>query len=379
MRIVHICNTRIPSEKAHSRQIIEMAYALQQQTNSILIINNRVQENKSLKKIQYTDFYNIPKLNIKILNIFDDIYLNKKIGFSSTLYIFRIILTFIKLLPILNKNNDIIYSRELLLSIFLNIFKYKTIFEIHQFGTDEMKKKTFNFLFKINFFFTKKKLKIIAISNNLKQKIINNSNSFYFEIFVLHDAYRKIIKSSTYYEKLEFDFCYCGQLFEEKGIKLIIELAGLNKKFNFILIGGLDSQVNFWSEVANKKKINNVNFLGFKSPKEIPFFINKSKILLLPQINDKAESPLKLFEYLSYGKPIVSSSTKPITEILINKYNSLLFEPGNLKDFDRVVKKYFYEENLLTEISKNALITSKKYTWNNRAKKIIEIIKKDLN
>ena len=376
MKIIQLGNSRLPSEKAHTRQIIEMANALQSHYDSVLCLPKRYQDNSSLKNIQYDKFYNISKLNIKFLFGFDDIYLNKKIGMKSFLYIFRMLLNFLHLIVILNKKEDFIYSRELLLTILLRIFGYKTIFEMHQFDTKDMSKNTVNKLFKFLSIFNKKDFYIVAISKNLKDKILTNCNYNKLKIFVLHDAYRPI-KTHKFLEKKNlYDFCYCGQLFESKGIKVIIETARLLPDKKFLIIGGDKKLVSKYLDICNNINIKNIKFLGFLEPLKLDQSIECSKILILPQIDETAESPLKLFEYLSYGKPIFASKTKPIAEILKNRKNALLFYPGSAQDLVNLINLNYDDKNLLKFISKNAKIDSLKFTWSERAKKLYNIFNK---
>jgi glycosyltransferase involved in cell wall biosynthesis len=64
------------------------------------------------------------------------------------------------------------------------------------------------------------------------------------------------------------------------------------------------------------KKMDNVYFLGEKPFEEIPRYMHASDVLLLPRTYDPhslACDPLKLYEYLATGKPIVSTA-HPSTE-----------------------------------------------------------------
>ena len=85
-------------------------------------------------------------------------------------------------------------------------------------------------------------------------------------------------------------------------------------------------------------------------------------------------SPLKLFESLASGTPILCSNIKVLREILKNDYNSLLinrFEDKN--EWINKIKEISNNLKKLRKISKNALITSKKYTWFKRSKIFIDI------
>ncbi|NMB92522.1 MAG: glycosyltransferase [Parcubacteria group bacterium] len=85
---------------------------------------------------------------------------------------------------------------------------------------------------------------------------------------------------------------------------LIISLANSNKKFSINLIG----------DIPNNLQINefpkNIHFLGLKPQRDLPNYLKYSDWALLPFKADtigKYVSPLKIFEYISMGKPILST------------------------------------------------------------------------
>lgn len=86
-------------------------------------------------------------------------------------------------------------------------------------------------------------------------------------------------------------------------IKLLLKAAAQHSDVNFYLVGdvSLDNDINLPS---------NVIFLGKKEQEEIPSYLNKADVLAMYWLqNDwiKYCSPIKFKEYLSAGKPIVST------------------------------------------------------------------------
>jgi glycosyltransferase involved in cell wall biosynthesis len=59
------------------------------------------------------------------------------------------------------------------------------------------------------------------------------------------------------------------------------------------------------------KRRPNVHFLGSKRPEELPAYISTFDVCLLPYVLGEVSSyyaaPLKFYEYLSAGKPVVST------------------------------------------------------------------------
>lgn len=85
---------------------------------------------------------------------------------------------------------------------------------------------------------------------------------------------------------------------------------------------------------------------------------------------------LKLFEYLASGTPIVASDLPINKEVLRDKENALLFKADDPKALAQTIKTVFRNPKLANKIGKNALQDSQKYSYENRAKKIIDFLNK---
>src|SRR3989344_3082477 len=123
--------------------------------------------------------------------------------------------------------------------------------------------------------------------------------------------------------------------------------------------------------------MKNVLILGHKPHQEIPSYLKAADVLALPNsAKDKIylnTSPVKLFEYMASGCPIVASNLPSIAEVL-NYQNSVLVNPDDAGDLARGIEKILNEPNLGQQLSKRALEDVKNYTWEHRAKKILLFI-----
>lgn len=89
-------------------------------------------------------------------------------------------------------------------------------------------------------------------------------------------------------------------------LKLIRFLAERRPSWSFVLIGPVSPMAN----VKPVKHLANVHFLGRQPQQDIPLFLKGIDVCLSPyftgSLADNA-SPLKLYEYLAAGKPVVST------------------------------------------------------------------------
>jgi len=81
-------------------------------------------------------------------------------------------------------------------------------------------------------------------------------------------------------------------------------------------------------------------------------------------------SPLKLFEYMASGRIIIASDLKVYKNILINNHNSIILDPKNTNKWVEMINTIYRSEKY-NYLGRNAKKDVKKYSWSNRAKKIV--------
>ena len=86
-------------------------------------------------------------------------------------------------------------------------------------------------------------------------------------------------------------------------------------------------------------------------------------------------SPLKMFEYMASGVPIVSSELPSIREVL-NETNAVLVKADSAKSLAEGMKQILLNDDLSVNISDNALKDAQEYTWHNRVNNILKFIGK---
>ena len=90
-------------------------------------------------------------------------------------------------------------------------------------------------------------------------------------------------------------------------------------------------------------------------------------------------SPMKMFEYMASGVPIISSNLPVLKEVLVNGKNAILVSPSNLSEWQKAINLLRTNKNLAKNIAKNAYqLTKESFTWSSRAAKILEILSKKL-
>lgn len=112
-------------------------------------------------------------------------------------------------------------------------------------------------------------------------------------------------------------------------------------------------------------------------PAEVPLYMKAADILVMNYPNKehyaKFMSPLKLFEYMASGNPIITSDLPSIREI-VDESTVTFFEPDKLKSLGLAVNYIIDNPDEAERKARKALVLVKKYTWIERAKKALEFI-----
>jgi glycosyltransferase involved in cell wall biosynthesis len=153
-------------------------------------------------------------------------------------------------------------------------------------------------------------------------------------------------------------------------------LAGQDlSQYEFYFVGGNPKSV---LEYKAKFTSPNLHFLGYRPHKEIPIWQKSADCLVIPNtakedISKYYTSPMKLFEYMASGVPIVASSIPSIMEIVSEK-EVTFFEPDNKESLKDKIVRVLQDIEGMRELTTNARNKVQNYTWEKRAKKIIKFI-----
>jgi glycosyltransferase involved in cell wall biosynthesis len=85
-------------------------------------------------------------------------------------------------------------------------------------------------------------------------------------------------------------------------------------------------------------------------------------------------SPLKLFEYMASGTPILASRMPSLEEILDDN-SAYFFEPDNINDFKIKLAHIIENQAEAQKIGNQAAIDVREHTWTKRAAHILNFLK----
>jgi glycosyltransferase involved in cell wall biosynthesis len=174
---------------------------------------------------------------------------------------------------------------------------------------------------------------------------------------------------------------YTGHLYEGRGMEILVALAKAFPAVSFVWVGGRDKDVKLWSERIHHMALSNITLTGFVHHALIPGYQSAADILLMPYqknvgisgAGDTADvcSPMKLFEYLSAGRVIVSSDLPVIHEVL-NDSNSVFCPPEDADAWIQALGSLITDEERRKCLAAQAQKDAETYSWRNRAQRVLD-------
>ncbi|SDF72940.1 glycosyltransferase family 4 protein [Sporolituus thermophilus] len=370
MNIVYVSNSIIPSKYANSIHVMKMCNAFSQNSHNVFLLARR------------GSWLNTRDLHKRygVTNIFPIIFCWRP-NFLPRLWRENIYSTglcrAVKKLILKDMKPDLLYGRyEHGLFALSKYFDIPFVFETHD--TPARSKDVFyvqEALLK-----QKNLLALVCISDQLKQEYIRVFPWFPKEkIIVVHDG-SDLPEETVPGEILDWpgrtgciQVGYVGHLYPGKGMEIIAQIFRQLPNLDFHIIGGMEKDIEFWK---SKCRGSNIFFHGYIWQEKLSSYIKRLDIVLAPfpaqGKYSRWSSPLKIFDYMAWRKPIVASDIPMVREILIDGQNAVLVSPENIdewiKTLEYLAKDSAYRDNL----AQCAYQTLKdKYTWKVRAQNIL--------
>ncbi len=176
---------------------------------------------------------------------------------------------------------------------------------------------------------------------------------------------------------------YTGFLDTEglRGTDIICQTASGMPDVAFHIVGGEPEIVKYWKKYAGDwNAAGNIFFYGYRNPAEMPLFLNLFDVVLAPlqfRPNKRAPlgqnmSPLKLPQYMGYGKAIVASDLNSHTEILEHGKTALLVPHNDVGAWRDAIASLLDDPEKRAEMGKAAFNRyTSEFTPEQRIKKIL--------
>lgn len=174
------------------------------------------------------------------------------------------------------------------------------------------------------------------------------------------------------------EVCYVGAISQVRGIKEIVKAMEFTDKARLNL-GGFFSEKDTEQEVKTYNTWEKVNELGFLNREEVSRIYSQSKaglVTLRPIINYLDALPVKMFEYMAAGLPVISSDIKLWKAIIDGAECGICVNPLRPKEIADAINYIISnpkEAKKMGQNGKKAVI--QKYNWGVEEKKLFQVYK----
>jgi glycosyltransferase involved in cell wall biosynthesis len=388
-RIVYLANARLPTEKAHGYQIVKMCQALAQNGANVLLLHPfRHQRNPRLKEQSVFDYYGVPPVfEVRTLPNFDIILLERFLpkGIFTLLVFARALLWGLYAALVAGKEKaDLYYTRNIEIAFWLVQVGLPTVYEAHA-----VPKQGRRWL--LQRIARHSALRLVVVLTSFIREQFVELGFLAEKAIVLPDG----VDLSLFEDLPGKEECrrrlglpldrpiigYIGRFHtmgKEKGVPELVQamahLPPLDGGEPLLLcVGGPMDAVPAYLDLARRSGVSEhrLQFVDRVPNNEVPLWMRAFDVAAAPFPDSEHYayfmSPLKIFEYMASGRPIVASDLPSLREVLANGRNAVLVEPDDPKALAEGIERMLGDAELAACIGQQAREDVRQYTWGERA------------
>lgn len=186
---------------------------------------------------------------------------------------------------------------------------------------------------------------------------------------------------------------YVGTFQEWHGLSELIaasqDVVSVRTDVKFLMVGPYFKETQ--AKVANAGLANSFIFTGPIQYQDVPKYMNAGDVLVAPYNPGRIESteqvrkhglgsPLKVFEYMAVGKPVITTDVKPISDPIQDGVTGYLIPPGDSKALSSGILKILANGELAEKVGsagRQSVIAN--YSWSLVAKQLGDVFESVIN
>ncbi|MGE0550280.1 MAG: glycosyltransferase family 4 protein [Kofleriaceae bacterium] len=277
---------------------------------------------------------------------------------------------------------DVVYCRDPVGALVASYIGMPVVFEAHEIPRSRFLQRLVRRIVR-----SPNSLGTVAISHALREDLVRAQlHHPQRPIVVAHDAcdppldrpvrFRRGVDSAV--------VGYVGSLYPGRGVETIIAVASVMPGYEFRIVGGSQEDLHRWKRCGLP---DNVELVGFVPPSQLAEIYSGFDIVLMPYASrgvtgpsggsdtSKWASPMKMFEYMASGVPIITSDLPVLQEVLRDGYNALIVPAGSVEHWQAAIERLAREPTLRDHLANNALADlMRAHTWDARARSVLEAL-----
>jgi glycosyltransferase involved in cell wall biosynthesis len=173
---------------------------------------------------------------------------------------------------------------------------------------------------------------------------------------------------------------YAGQLYPWKGVDVLVEAVAEVPEARLVILGGLEGE----GDLARIRALVEARGLGSRT--EMPGTVAQARVaeemhraavvvvpFLRTAMTDKHTSPLKAFEAMAAGRPIIATDLPSTREILEDGTDAFLVPPGDPSALGSAIRRLLTDRELATRLARAAFDKAPRFSWESRGSHLKEL------
>jgi glycosyltransferase involved in cell wall biosynthesis len=287
----------------------------------------------------------------------------------------------------LSKDEDAVFTRDIMVAAVVVALGGHAIYEAHKDPRGKLAHYLMKFLSKMDRF------SLVSISQALsdyygarypipdERQLVAHDGVFPEDYTELRKVSKNELRKGLGLPEDKIVIVHTGSLYKG-GAELFGTLVDGRKDVIFIQVGGSPAECENWTRHYAQRGIYNIEFISHKAVDIVRKYQVSADLLFYVTTNKNpiywCTSPLKLFEYMASGTPILASNIGSVSEI-INNSNACIFNPDDEISINKSLNEYLSNQHDAIKKSNLALEhVCKNYSWSIRVEKILQNFKIDV-
>jgi glycosyltransferase involved in cell wall biosynthesis len=174
---------------------------------------------------------------------------------------------------------------------------------------------------------------------------------------------------------------YAGQLYPWKGVDVLVEAMQAVPQARLVVLGGLPGETDLArirALVAARGLGPRTELPGTVPQAQVASELRRAAVVVVPflrsAMTDRHTSPLKAFEAMAAGRPIVISDLPSTREVLRHEETALLVSPGDPGPLAAAIRRLLVDHALAERLARAAFAEARRHSWDTRARAILALL-----
>jgi glycosyltransferase involved in cell wall biosynthesis len=176
---------------------------------------------------------------------------------------------------------------------------------------------------------------------------------------------------------------YTGHVHESKGTQFLLSLAALAPEVTFVILGAIPGSrgEREFEEELRRGGLENVRLLARVPPRAVAPYLYAASCLLIPPTASPLREygrtvlPMKLFNYMAAGRPILAPDLPDVREVLRDGSNAILVPPDDPEKAVGALRLLLTDPARGASLAERAREDARAYTWEARAGRLAAFIR----